>query len=787
VEGDVPIEILDPANSVLFLGSGFSAGATNIARGQVPAGHPLLERLAKALDEDPSELDLKSAADEFLGRCDLSLYELLYETFTISEVLDYQRDIVSLPWGRIYTTNYDDIVNLVKGPNFPIFTFDDPRPRKLPQAFAVHLHGSIRRANEENAADQLILSNRSYDVISRQFPEWFDEFKHDRRTFEACYFMGFSLGDHHITGLMTAGEESVKRTYFVTRESPKPSFLRRASDYGEIVPIGFGKFAELSKTLPKPEQPQSLGALQSFKYLHPGLDSKTLADPTPVEIINLVSFGTFSQNRFFNTPHESSYVAPRSKPVEDTLEALKDSRTVLVHSKLGNGKTIFASILASKATKQGYACLLWRRAGRNLAQDIEVIAAHNRVLVIFDDYDTAIENIERVGAGAPAAKFVVTARTGQQEVRFHEIAQRLPPAIKRVNLNTFGDGDREQLLAILRRAGAQVNDLEEVVRSAREIRDIVTQLYNHSGIREKIHAVVGAVAPGLKQILVLAALIKWVGVEMDDGYLQELAERDVYLDLRGAEGISNDLLDVHDDKVEMRSALLSEFLIQRIFPLKEVLDGCYQITTASTRRSKNRAHRRLAGELMKFSTLQRFLKFNTGSDSALHQHFVRLSNDTAINEEPLFWLQYSIFMKSSGDILKARMFLNAGYERARKIEGFKTFQLDTQALSIYLLQEIESQSVVVEGIDDILGAIKKVTDMIAEQSHRHYAIEVMEEIPAFVEKRSNALTQPEKVALVFQLNSASQVLGGLSIDEQVYSGSEIIRGKLQNAVALLIR
>lgn len=782
----MPIEILDPANSVLFLGSGFSANATNIAGSPVPAGHPLLERLAKELDEDPGELDLKSAADEFLSRSDLSLYDLLYETFTISVALDYQSDIVSLPWARIYTTNYDDIVNLVKGPNFPIFTFDEPRPRKLPPAFAVHLHGSIRRAKEENANDQLILNNPSYDVIAREFHEWFDEFKHDRRTFAACYFMGFSLSDHHITGLMTAGEESVKRTYFVTREGPKPTFVRRVSGYGEIVPIGFEKFSELSKTLPKPERPQSLSTLQSFKYLRPGLDSKALADPTPIEIINLVSFGTFSQSRFFNTRDKSSYVAQRNKPVEDTLEALKDAKTVLVHSKLGNGKTIFTSILASEAANQGYACLLWRRAGRNLAQDLEVIAGYNRVLVIFDDYDAAIENIERVAANAPAAKFVVTARTGQQEVRFHEYAQRLPPTVKRVNLNTFSDSDREQLLVILRRAGAQADDLEEVVRSAGEIRDIVTQLYNHSEIREKIRVVFGGVASGINEILVLAALIKFAGVDIDDDYLQELAGRDVYSELREAEGISNDILDVHDDKVEMRSALLSEFLIQRIFSLKDVLDGCYQIATASTRRRKERVHRRLAGELMKFSTLQRFLKFHAASDGALDRHFVRLSNDTAVNDEPLFWLQYSIFMKNSRDIPKARMFLNAGYNRAQKI-GFKTFQLDTQALSIYLMQEIESQSSGVEGLEDILAAIRTVTDMIADQGHRHYAIEVMGEIPAFVEMRSKVLTQPEKIALVFQLNCASQVLGNLSIDERAYSGSDIIREKLQTAVALLTR
>ncbi|MBF0860213.1 hypothetical protein HKD24_13520 [Gluconobacter sp. LMG 31484] len=783
----MPIEILDPANSLLFLGSGFSAGATSIANEKVPAGHPLLLKLSKALGENPEDLDLKAAADEFLARSDDSLYNLLYETFTISKILTYQREILSLPWARIYTTNYDDIVNVVKGPNFPIFTFDEPRPRKLPQAFAVYLHGSIRKARPESASDQLILNNRSYDSIAHQFPEWFDEFKQNRRSFQACYFMGFSLNDHHISGLMTAGDESVKRTYFITRPDPKASFVRRASDYGEIVPIGFEKFAEISKSLPKPEQPQDIGALQSFKYLRPGLDAKVIADPTPIEVINLVTLGTFSQNRFFNTRSEAVYVASRQNQANSVISLLKDTRTVIVHSKLGNGKTIFTSILASKATEQGYVCLLWRRAGRNLAQDIEIIAKSKSILIIFDDYDAAIENIERLAVGAPAAKFVVTVRTGQQEVRFHEIAQRFPPAVKRVNLNTFEIGDREQLLSILRRAGAKVDDLEEVVMSAQEIRDIVTQLYNHAEIRTKIHEVVRKLPHNLNFILVLSALIKWTGVELEGDYLQDLARRDVYIELKGAENISNDILDVRDDKIEMRSALLAEFMLQRIFSTKDILDGCFDITTASSRRRKNRSHRRLAGELMKFSTLQRFLKFHESSDTALNAHYVRLSEHDAVNDEPLFWLQYSIFMKASGDIPKARMFLDSSYDRGSKIDGFKTFQLDTQALSIYLLQEIESQNSVVEGLQDIISAIETVANMIVDQSSRYYAIDVIGEIPAFVEARSNALTQAEKVALVFQLNRASKMLGSLTVDEQAYSGSEIIREKLGVAVALLIK
>lgn len=106
-------------------------------------GSPLLERLAEAIEEPPGDHDLKSAVDAFSNRFGVSLYDLLYKTFTVSAVLNYQREILSLPWARIYTTNYDDMVSLVKGAAYPIFAFDEQRPRSLPRSFAVYLHGSI--------------------------------------------------------------------------------------------------------------------------------------------------------------------------------------------------------------------------------------------------------------------------------------------------------------------------------------------------------------------------------------------------------------------------------------------------------------------------------------------------------------------------------------------------------------------------------------------------------------------------------------------------------------------
>lgn len=782
----MPIETLDPKNSVLFLGSGFSAGAFNIANEKLPAGQSLLERLAAALGEPHSEHDLKSAADAFANRFDMSLYDILYTTFTVSTVLGYQKEILSLPWARIYTTNYDDMVNSVKGGAYPIFTFDDDKPRNLPESFAVYLHGSIRKATEENAERQLILNSLSYDMITRDHPTWFYEFQRDRRTFDACYFMGFSLGDHHITGLMAAGETSARRTHFITRNPPSNQLANRAPPYGEIVPIGFDGFAALAKTLPATPKPANPRSLESFKLLERGLDAKPLVDPTPIEIINLVTFGNFSQSRFFNTTRDDSYVTRRSKSVESALTLFQANKTVLIHSRLGNGKTIFTSILARDASEEGYKCYLWRRAGKRLAQDLEVIRDEGRALIIFDDYDAAVDNIERVSAGVPNAKFAVTIRSGQQDVRLHEVLEKLPEPMKRVNLDFFTEDDKDQLRALLDRAGARTEGFDGIITDARDIREIVMRLYDHAQIREKISGSIEKASGALVRILSLASLVKWAGVELEDSDFQEFADSDVYAELKKSGGLGADFMSGTDDRVEMRSALLSEYLIQKILPAKEILDACYTITTKSTRRRRDRVYRLLASVLMKDSSLKHLLKYHTGVDLLLAKHYSRLSDDKVVNGEPLFWLQYAIFMKRTGEIAKARMFLNTGYDRASAIEGFKTFQLDTQALSIYLLEEIVSTSPTVDGLEEILASIQLVSDMITEESHRQYAIEVIGEIPAFVEARYHALENSEKVALVFQLNRTSAVLKGLPIDEKAYSGSEIIRQKLEEAIAKLV-
>ena len=255
MSSETPKEI-DVSGSVLFLGSGFSRSARNIRDENLPTADGLREEFAKLLSVSPTEYDLKTLADEVASRPDLNLYQTLYELFTVKELQDYQSEVLRLPWRRIYTTNYDDAVEFAyqhTNSRAPSFNYDDEKPKKLRNGSVIHLHGVIRSTTEENVLHQLVLNENSY--IRQHFEKslWYGDFIRDLRFSHACFFVGYSLNDYHIAALLLQNPTLREKTYFVTRETYDQIFANRVEPYGTILPVGVEGFAELCRTLPKPE------------------------------------------------------------------------------------------------------------------------------------------------------------------------------------------------------------------------------------------------------------------------------------------------------------------------------------------------------------------------------------------------------------------------------------------------------------------------------------------------------------------------------------------------------
>lgn len=778
---------IDVSGSVLFLGSGFSQNAKNICNRNLPTGRGLRDEFARLLSIDPNEYDLKTLADEMASRQDFNLYQTLYEIFTVKELQKHQSDILRLPWQRIYTTNYDDAVEfayLQNNNKAPSFNFDDKKPRKLPNGSVIHLHGVIRSTTEENVLDQLVLNENAYIRQHFEKSPWYDDFDRDLRFCSACFFVGYSLADYHISALLMQNPTVREKTYFVTRETYDQIFASRVKPYGTILPIGVAGFAELCHTLPKLGPISDPHALKAFRYLDPFKDKKVLSPPTAIEIQNLVTYGTFNYQRCLSTLPGPKYVVPRQKLAVEAAAQLRDARCLLVHSRLGNGKSIFLHILAHKLSEQGYHCFWCRPNPLTLQQDLELLKTFKKLAIFFDSYNTAVDLIAQLTELPSEAKFIVAVRTGVQEVRLHEIQSRLPTPLERVNLNGIQKQDTDDFKKLLDQSGIRALDLEQVIDQCKDFREVVVALYDNKKIREKISA---ELTPLLKNrnfrnVFVVSHLLKWLGQDVDAAFLRSVTQSDAYAEIARFREIAGDVFALDDDKVQVRSAMFSEYLIQNHLTTSDIIEGVYPIIIEAVKRKAERRYQATLSSLMRFSVLDRALRNDLNRLGPLISLFDRLHRDIDVNQEPLFWLQYSILMTAAGDLPAAESFIRTAYARASASPGFQTFQIDTYAIKLLLqTEQSDGDANKVTRFDQIIEKMERVRSMIGDESRRSHAVQVLEGIEPFVSARISAFSTAEMNTLIYHLNLLIENLDQLSPEDRAYTGSDQVRASVVRA------
>lgn len=419
----------DPESSILFLGSGFSLGAKNIARGNPPNGRGLRRHFVEQLKlPEDTDYDLQVLTEEFAENDSKKLRDELYRIFRLVSLDDAQKAILSKKWRRIYSTNYDDAVELHRlsvktQPN--AFDVSEPVPNKLPHGAVIHLHGSIRLITPENVRDRLVLGEASYvNQYVVQSP-WYDQFQRDLAFASALYIVGYNLGDYHIAALLMANPALASRTVFIQGPELDKVFLRRTAQYGRTLFIGTPGFADALARAPRPVAPTP-DNLRSFRSLAPTRDRKASSRPTATEVYDLLVYGDFDAGRLARSQPGEEYAIARAESVRAAADAIEGKAAVVVDGRLGNGKTIFLHLLAFELSARGWSCLLFRPGHPDMAKEIAALAEATRVVLFIDQYSASQDELRGLREALPNAKLVVEVRTGTFEVRYHELVQLLP-------------------------------------------------------------------------------------------------------------------------------------------------------------------------------------------------------------------------------------------------------------------------------------------------------------------------------------------------------------------------
>lgn len=777
---------VDPASSVLFLGSGFSLGATNIAHGSPPNGKGLRRHFIEQLKlSETTDYDLQVLSEEFADNDPQKLRDELYKIFRLTDLTLGQTAVLNEPWRRIYSTNYDDAVELHRLntkalPN--AFDVSEAVPNKLPDGAIVHLHGSIRLITPENVNESLVLGEGSYVNQYVVRSPWYDQFQRDLAFASALYIVGYSLADYHIAGLLMANPQLAERTIFIQGPDPDKTFERRTARYGRTMFIGTDGFAEALARAPRSAAP-ALGSLRSFRSLAPTRDRKAGARPTAAEVFDLLIYGDFDAGRLARSQPGEDYAIARSESVRAAANAVEVKASLVVDGRLGNGKTIFLHLLAFELSSRGWTCLLLRPGHPDLQREAAALAGIDRVVVFVDQYSAAQDNLRGLREALPKAKLVVEVRTGTFEVRFHELSQLLPKPFDRVSLNAL---TRPEVLAFGRlceRAG-----LRAPAEDRRgDLRDLLLDMFENKSIRDRVQS---ALAPlfekrATRRILTMTMLIAMHQGAVGAAFVRSVAGEDPFAALKPLEDLSHEIFETSADGFKARSAIFSSFVIAAFIEPGEIADAVIEVTLAAAQRRNERPYRILMSNMMAYSSLRRTLRGKGNPDAIIVGLYERLRYDERVNREPLFWLQYAIAMAEAHRLDTAAEYIGTAYRKAEDLRGFQTFQIDTQAFRIALLRAIEQKAgQEIFNIDGILDGIERIDAMLGDGSHRSYAVKVLDHVQPFMAARRFDLAAGERTALQFWLLKVAKSLASLPDDFKGTSGSEGVRKRVEAAAAM---
>jgi len=153
-------------NAILFCGAGFSFGAKQTYHSQIPIGDMLAKSMSGQLSLDP-ETGLEDAAEEYYEKFGPhKYYNYLKEQFISTSIEDYHLEYTRVPWIRIYTTNFDDVIEKAyekSGLHITPYSRKN-NPKGLPEEgnVVVHLNGFIHDSQPESIRSDIILSEVSY-------------------------------------------------------------------------------------------------------------------------------------------------------------------------------------------------------------------------------------------------------------------------------------------------------------------------------------------------------------------------------------------------------------------------------------------------------------------------------------------------------------------------------------------------------------------------------------------------------------------------------------------------
>lgn len=746
-------------DAVLFVGAGFSLGAVNIRGTTIKTGGAFAKHLA-ALAGLPADFPLDEAADEFeRSRGKDALIEELKGEFTIRETSADQQSVVGAPWRRIYTTNYDSVLQHALGIEgksaHTVTPSNDIRSIPKEGLVCIHLNGFIDRVTRSTIGSEIKLTDTSYLSASIAQSSWAVLFRQDLASASAVFFVGYSLYDLDIRRILFEDPQLREKSFFFLGPNPDEATSRRAARFGKALHQGTTELATLLNQKRGTYSPRVKNT-PIFHCFRPYVARTGRTNVADTNLYELFMYGVVREELVRASIDRNALYFRDRNPANQIVSAVaRGSSVAVVHSRLGNGKSLVLEATKYRLTKAGYRVFAGSTRTERMTEELrEILALPDKVAVVIDNYPDWLEAVETFGMyRSDRSVLILAARTAAHDVLVDRMEDLVASDVIEFSVDHLSNADVSWVQEIFdtyglwgeRAAWSRKQKeayLTDVCRS--EFHAILLGLLDSPDILKRLEGIIHPISArgDYYEAIITMLVLSLVG---------HVPTLDMVADLTGPVVLEtgfrrNDaikqLVDFQRGSIRLRSSVAAQFILKRITDPYITVGVMVNIARAADKAARaNPVYRDLFRTLMRFSTIQEVLP-NDPSGAALFTYYESIKTLEGARRNPLFWLQYGIAALSLDELERAERYLDSAYAFADQWLNYNTFQIDNHYARLLLLRASRGGTT-----KERMEAFRKARRIVNEQiknERRHYPYRVAKLYRDFYEYSESDLTDVER-------------------------------------------
>lgn len=691
-------------DAILFLGAGFSIFNTNSEGEMLPLTKKLSEvlQLASGISEKDidNSLNIQQTSEYFIEKNGATaLVDILKKNFTVTKAFKWQRELAKFNWKSIYTTNYDNVFEIASDEadshRYAVnISKNDRNPKRNPEKEIIHLNGYVDFIDEENLRTSTKLTSESYIDTNFLNSTWRTEFEIDIEHAQAIFFVGFSLNyDLDLKRLISIDKRYKEKIFFINGREVGIIERNSLSKYGTVLDMTAEEFSnylcvQKESYIPKVDEEIRTFSFEKKKF------KLSKEKVRAQDISDLLFMGTLDEEKLYSNLKQSRYVVFRSE-LNSITDNINTSELFIVHSALGNGKSIFLKSVEYEMFMQGYTVYSFNGNSSNILNDIERLKnLKEKVVVIIDDYYSLKNQFKYfVRLNKKNFKFVIAGRTNinnnNMVSSFIDNGGFNKEKVRNININSIDEIETDFLFRIVTDYnlwGRRSSDNQSKKRTflkkngKQGFKNIALELVKSNNILNKLYSIYNKLNPKQKEVVLSLLISNLIRSHLSVKQILTITKN---TDL-SQEDVENadfkEFVDISNDKVMLHSSIAAKELLrleEDKFSVIKLMEK--MLKTADSIDSRN-TYEYFKRQIVSFSNLKLILtgvKEDEVNQLAV-EYFENIRNERFTKENPFFWLQYGIQKIDEKKYPIADVFLNNALSYADK-RGYSDFyQINAQ-------------------------------------------------------------------------------------------------------------